>query len=156
MKIEEFWSRVGDPDPVTGCMRWKNAPTPKGYGQVWWDGRQRRAHRVAYELAVGPVPEGMVVDHICCQFPCPGGRDDPHRLCCNPEHLKPETIGGNVMRSLNTLASINAAKVFCDYGHEFDAANTYITPVGHRECRKCNSRRTMEYMRRKRKLVMAA
>jgi hypothetical protein len=75
LPLAERLARRLTTDPVTGCMEWHGA-TRKGYGQIG-DGRiVRYAHRVAYELANGPIPEGMQVCHRC---------DNPP--CCNPEHL---------------------------------------------------------------------
>jgi len=60
-----------------GCWLWNRSLDGKGYGQLMIDGKIRRAHRVAYYLAHGDIPEGMVILHTC---------DTPR--CCNPAHLK--------------------------------------------------------------------
>lgn len=73
-------------DLDTGCVLWIGA-TKGGYGVIVIDGRQRAAHRVAYELARGPIAEGLVVDHLC-----------ENKLCVNPEHLDLVTPGENVRR----------------------------------------------------------
>ncbi len=81
------------------------------------------AHRVAYELAIGPVPDGLVVDHLCF-----------NRACVRPGHLEPVTQQENVMR----------ARTHCRKGHEFTPENTYVRPGGtggiQRICRTCNPR----------------
>jgi len=65
-------------DPETGCWNWQLAKDRKGYGRRYFNGRRGRpAHRAAYELAYGPISEGMVVMHLC---------DNPS--CVNPEHLQ--------------------------------------------------------------------
>lgn len=79
-----FWDRVDKRAPDE-CWPWLAGKHPKGYGQVTVDGRQVYAHRRAYELAVGPVPDGLVVRHSC---------DNPP--CCNPTHLLVGTQGDNV------------------------------------------------------------
>lgn len=69
-----FWSHVEEGE---GCREWKIAKDRHGYGQFKYNGKTRTAHRIAYELTVGPIPEGMQVDHTC------------HRpACCNPRHLR--------------------------------------------------------------------
>ena len=71
---DRFTAKV-TPEPTTGCSLWTGAST-RGYGRVRRDGRLHRAHRVAYELFVGPIPGGMNVLHRC---------DTP--ACVNPDHL---------------------------------------------------------------------
>lgn len=63
-----FWSRV-EKDPL-GCWTWRGERYQRGYGQFWSNGKLRRAHRVAYELLVGPIPEGLWVLHHCDNPPC--------------------------------------------------------------------------------------
>jgi hypothetical protein len=70
---ETFWPRV---DQSGDCWPWLGARQSTGYGNLKADGRYLRAHRVAYELANGPIPDGMEVMHLC---------DNPP--CCNPAHL---------------------------------------------------------------------
>jgi hypothetical protein len=74
---------------------------PGGYGQLTVDRVQYRAHRVTYEHFVGPIPEGLVLDHLChsTSTDCPGGRDCPHSACVNPDHLEAVTQGENVRRA---------------------------------------------------------
>lgn len=66
------------------CLIWTGSLNGVGYGQVYYHGKLRRAHRVAYELAFGSVPEGLVIDHLC-----------HHRACVNPAHLMPVTMQQN-------------------------------------------------------------
>lgn len=72
---ERFFAKVAEQNE-RGCMEWQAARNVKGYGQFSVGGRQRVATRVAYELAKGHVPDGMLVCHTC---------DNPP--CCNPDHL---------------------------------------------------------------------
>lgn len=79
---ERFWRYVERGD---GCWLWTGAQDRKGYGRFnLGDDRTGFAHRFAYELLVGPIPDGMAVMHLC---------DTP--LCVNPDHLQPGTIDEN-------------------------------------------------------------
>ena len=98
----------------------------KGYGRVYRDGRNHRAHKLAYEDAHGPVPEGLVLDHLC-----------RNRACVNPAHLEPVTPAENLRRSPIAPATINRSKTHCPSGHEYSAENTRIDRDGWRRCRAC-------------------
>lgn len=72
---ERFWSKVERREP-NDCWTWRASLDSSGYGQLKRDGKVVRASRLAYELALGPIPDGVFVCHKC---------DD--RRCCNPSHL---------------------------------------------------------------------
>jgi hypothetical protein len=72
-------------DPKTDCVLWTGHRDPGGYGRMNLPGTTRGAHRVAWEVAHGPIPEGMLVLHTC---------DNPR--CCNPAHLKLGTHAENM------------------------------------------------------------
>ena len=112
-----------------GCIRWIGNQAGAGYGYF----RSRGAHRWAYEHFVGPIGEGLTIDHLC-----------RNRLCINPLHLEAVTQGENVLRG-NTVAAKNKAKTHCKNGHKFSIANTYKGRIG-RSCRECH--RQDEYNRR--------
>ena len=95
------------------------------------------AHRVAYRLEVGPIPRGLVLDHLCRV-----------RNCVRPDHLEPVTRGENVLRG-ETIPAANRAKTACKDGHDFDEENTYIAPNGHRGCRKCRAAAQARYHARR-------
>jgi ribosome-binding protein aMBF1 (putative translation factor) len=70
-----------------GCWEWQGSKGPGGYGVITADGKQLQTHRVAYELHVGPIPEGLVIDHLCS-----------NRVCVRPDHLEPVTPSENARR----------------------------------------------------------
>jgi hypothetical protein len=108
----------------SGCWRWQKGKTANGYGRLTVDGRPRRAHRAAYEEFVGPIPDGLQLDHLCRV-----------RDCVNPAHLEPVTSRENTLRG-DTGPARNAAKTECSNGHPFDVANI-SWDRGKRRCRTC-------------------
>lgn len=124
-----FWSKVVV--DATGCWLWA-ANTSMGYGQIIHDGRQVGAHRVAYEVLVGPIPEGLHIDHLCRV-----------RHCVNPGHLEPVTQKENNRRALLHVA----AKTHCKRGHEFTPENTRRsrTRPRTRMCIACLNRNSKKY-----------
>lgn len=115
-------------DPKTGCLVWQGLRgLTGGYGRISVNNRDRYVHRVAWELANGPVPEGFELDHLC-----------RNRACLNLDHLEVVTRRENVRRGFG-LASINALKARCPRGHEYTSENTYVRR-NQRHCRACRRR----------------
>lgn len=114
------------------CWLWQAALDPCGYGQFYWNGRPRKAHRVAYELAVGPIPDGLELDHLC-----------RIRHCVRPEHLDAVPHHVNVGRGLHGVLTTH-----CPQGHPYDQGNTYVGPGSHRRCRTCDRTRSRDRQRR--------
>lgn len=121
-----FWAKV-DKFGQNGCWLWTAALDPAGYGRFKEAGRGglvRLAHRIAYQLVVGPIPTGLQLDHLCRV-----------RRCVNPAHLEPVTSAENTRRGIHH----NSNKTHCLLGHAYTAENTYTTPRGSRECRICRA-----------------
>jgi hypothetical protein len=87
------------------------------------------AHRVSYELLVGPIPQGLQLDHLC-----------RNRRCINPAHLEPVTSRENTMRG-ETVAAANASRDHCPSGHPYSDSNTIALGKGGRKCRECDRTR---------------
>ena len=134
----------------------RNGPIPEEaphLGPCWiWTGNIRRgyglfsyarhgamgAHRWSYQLYVGPIPEGLVLDHLCRV-----------RACVNPAHLEPVTQRENVMRGASVVA-VNVTLTHCLNGHEFSPENTYSSPSKprKRKCRICQREMRRRYKAR--------
>ncbi len=127
-------------DPESGCWIWLGQSV-NGYGRLRiMDDQGKRnwfgAHRVSYEAFVGPIPEGLTLDHLChVPGECAGGPTCPHRTCVNPAHLEPVTNRVNSLRSSSPLAE-HARRTHCIAGHEFTPENTRLQQ-GRRSCLTC-------------------
>lgn len=119
------------------CWIWMASQNGHGYGQFRYRGMTRSAHRAAYELLVGPIPDGLDLDHICRV-----------RNCVNPDHLEPVTHAENVRRG--NSGSKWAAKTHCPHGHAYTPENTVHYPSGSRACRTCQRGRTAIQNRKRR------
>lgn len=122
-----FWRFVQK--DAGGCWNWTGVLFG-GYGRLFLRrGRAgvARAHRFSYELLVGPIPDGLDLDHLC-----------RNRRCVNPAHLEPVTCGENVVRSPISRPGQQVRQTHCKRGHLFDAENTHVTPKGKRHCRACD------------------
>ena len=119
-----FWRKVS-PAPADACWMWHGAANSEGYGNVGRNGKTYLAHRVAYEITNGPVPEGMDLDHLCMV-----------RLCVNPAHLEAVTFLANMRRRY--AAKPDERDTHCIRGHEYTPENTaVISTTGQRKCRIC-------------------
>lgn len=109
--------------PVTesGCWLWLGAHDRKrGYGALWVNGRMQYAHRVMYELKVGPIPKNLVIDHYCNV-----------KCCVNPAHLRPLSNAENVSRAIVPLLA-------CKRGHPLVGENLKPCSKGSGyRCRIC-------------------
>lgn len=134
----DFWALVdtkgGDVDQ---CWPWTGSANIAGYGVFLHYG----AHRNAYRITNGDIPEGMVIDHVCHDpEACPGGSDCPHRICCNPSHLAPALSSENTARGRSS-AHVRTHDGLCQVpgcGREYAAAvnGRRLCPAHYQRSRK--------------------
>jgi hypothetical protein len=118
--LTRWSSRIEKTD---GCWIWLGWKDAKQYGRIQHQNRKLLAHRVGYELLVGPIPTGLTIDHLC-----------RNTSCVNPAHLEPVSIAENLRRGAAVITH-------CPAGHEYNAKNTYVGHKNKRQCRACNRER---------------
>ena len=121
-----FWSKV---EKTSSCWNWIGAIGSAGYGNFGIDNRTYRAHRVSYEWLHGPIPAGLVIDHLC-----------RNKRCVNPDHLEPVTDRVNTIRGdgPRITSELGRARTHCKHGHSLSGANLYVQKkTGYRYCREC-------------------
>jgi HNH endonuclease len=134
---ERFWEKVDKNGPIaiirgvpSQCWIWIASRDPRGYGHIGLNRSLQRAHRVSLRLADIPIPDDLVVDHLC-----------RNPSCVNPDHIEPVTQRENVKRALRNR------KTHCKNGHPLIATNLragHLKKRGWRQCRTCQ----IEYMRK--------
>jgi len=130
------------PEPNSGCWLWLSTIGSCGYGEYWRGAKSGpgpkfvRAHRYAYECLRGPIPDGLVVDHLC-----------KTRCCVNPDHMELVTAVENTKRGRSGWNM--RAKTHCPHGHPYEGDNLRIIN-GRRTCRICNNAKQRACTARKR------
>lgn len=136
--LERYWSKVAKRGPDE-CWPWLAKCTAKGYGQFSVNRTMVPAHRWGYEQSVGPIPDGLTLDHLC-----------RNEWCQNPAHMEPVTSGENSRRAI-AHDSYQRNKPACPQGHPYEGENVHHYN-GKRVCRTCKR----EKMRARRAAEKAA
>lgn len=130
-----------DDQDLRSCCYGPNREPGQGYASLTIGRRTMSAHRLVYEVRVGQIPPGAVVDHTCHDpKTCPGGRTCPHRGCINPDHLMVATNAANTSKD----RAVRARPTHCKRGHEFTPENTRVDKRGSRTCKRCTADRAAE------------
>ena len=150
--VSEFWAAVDRSGGPDACWPWLMSCNASlaGYGQLKWRGKVRRAHRLAYELVVGPIPEGLTLDHTCHDpNRCRAGKQCLHRRCCNPGHLEPVTSPEN-SRRMTRLACRRGHPKTSEHGHFRKDKGTWrcVTCEVTNATRRRRARAAAEYRQR--------
>lgn len=141
--FQRFWLKVILPETKEGCWGWSGPKISTGYSgfnvrvanDKWI---KTGAHRYSYEAFIGPIPEGLQLDHLC-----------RNPWCVNPAHLEPVTGRENVLRGSGPSAQ-NATATKCVRGHELVGYNAKIVAKGtKRACRLCGHAYARIWHRRK-------
>lgn len=132
---ERFDAKVV-PEPTSGCYLWIGSYTGHGYGSFWTGTRNERAHRVAWQFAHGPIPNGQEVCHRC---------DVPS--CVNPDHLFLGTHQRNMRDSFDKGRSRPAVSVETQFKPQTHCPRGHARDEGSRECRACKAERESRRVR---------
>jgi hypothetical protein len=108
---------------ITNCIESKKGITNNGYSRIRVNDKNIQAHRWAWELVNGQIPDEFVIDHIC-----------RNRKCVLPEHLRMVTQQKNIMAGLHNIDN----RSHCNQGHPFIKENIMVRKSGKRECAECN------------------
>lgn len=115
----------------SGCIIWLGSTCKGGYGNFLYNGKIDKAHRVAYIMKNGEIPEGLEIDHLCRV-----------RSCVNPDHLEAVTHKENCERAI----SHNSLKTHCPKGHPYSGDNLYLNKkYNKRDCKICQKERVKKH-----------
>ena len=113
-----------------GCWEYTGKLKRDGYAAVWTGSASMQVHRAVYFDFVGPVPDGLVLDHLCM-----------NKRCVNPAHLEPVTTAENTRRAAAAGLMKQQPASHCKRGHPLSGDNLYVRPRGYpRECRICKNK----------------
>lgn len=127
-----FWRKVAVVGNVCECWEWLASKKVDGYGRCGiGDGKLGYAHRVSYELTIGPIGVGLQLDHLC-----------RNRSCVNPWHLEPVTQQENTRRG--EAGKNMRDRTHCPRGHEYTPQNIRASKAGKRGCKTCHCERERE------------
>lgn len=117
---KRLWGYI-DVSDTKDCWNWIGKATNSvGYGRLHWQGKVQYAHRVAYMVEIGDIPDGLTIDHLC-----------RNTYCCNPAHLEAVTMAENIRRA----AAVNHSH--CSKGHKFESGSYYLGKHG-KVCKMCS------------------
>jgi hypothetical protein len=145
VRIWRFIEFGGDvrPGVTSSCWQWASSVDPvNGYGSLGVPdktgrNRTRRAHRMMWQLINGPIPDGLLLDHVC-----------HNRACVNVHHLRLVTPYMNTVHNSGSDAALLSRQTHCKRGHEFTPENTYYNAgTTHRQCRECRRIRDRKRVR---------
>jgi HNH endonuclease len=135
---ERVWRYV---TVAEGCWLWTGCLSTAGYAKIGKGSRGEGwigAHRVVYEALVGPIPDGLVIDHLC-----------RNRACVNPAHMEVVTQCENTLRGESPMAQ-QKRRTHCPEGHAYTPDNTVVDKQGKRRCRTCKVVYLRNYRARRR------
>ena len=122
-----------------GCLEWHGLVNRQGYGRMYSKGSMKLIHRLAWELANGPIPDGMCVLHHCDNPPC----HDAEKC------LFLGTVAENIADKIAKGRDYNQQKTHCPQGHPYSGDNLYVQKKsGGRKCRICSKAALVRFYER--------
>jgi hypothetical protein len=133
---DTFWAKA----KTTDCIVWTGAQNNTGYGCFGINGKSQLAHRLVWEEAHGPIPDGMTIDHLCRVH-----------SCIRLDHLELVTMAENIRRRPMRLELGSE----CKRGHILTAENIYVNAKGNNECIECRVQLRREQRQKDRQIAVA-
>lgn len=124
LDTSKFWDKILF---TTDCWIWTASKDSSGYGKIMFNKKIVSAHRMAYNLFFGEIPNKLEIDHLC-----------RNRPCVNPNHMEVVTHKENCKRGDHVTNNYNRQKIFCPKGHELCLDNLVISDK-HRKCKICHN-----------------
>ncbi len=143
--VKRFVDKVPVADDLFACQEWMGNRNNKGYGRIGISGKSQQAHRVAWTIMYGDIPDGLCVCHRC---------DNP--ICVNVNHLFLGTVMDNTQDMIAKGRDYQSRITHCPQGHPYVGDNLYInTRTNKRDCNACKRNDNRKFYMKNKEFVLA-